>query len=323
MRNVFPSVLILAVFFGPLPPWFPLWLESCRRNPDFDWLVVADADCSGYDRPPNVRFRRMTLAEFGARMSDALGIEAPALTPYKVCDFRPAFWALLDGDDAICEFWGHCDLDVIFGDLRRFITPEILARHDKIFTLGHLTLYRNGDFANRMFQKPHPGLDWRAVLTDPRPRGFDEHIGVGLLWRAHRARLFKDESLVADIDPALARFERVAPFRNDRDQLFFCNRGRVFRIFWRRGRKYAEEFLYIHFQKRKAFSALVPAGTESYVLAPGGFFACAEDDLTPALARRLNPRRRNWKEALHCWRGVLRASRRRAGLIRDFRTAAR
>jgi Family of unknown function (DUF6625) len=318
----FPSIVILAVYFGPLPAWFPLWLDSCRRNPDFNWLVIADADCSIYGLPPNVRVRPMTLAGFGAKMSAVLGVEAPPLTPYKICDFRPAFWALLD-DAQKCDFWGHCDLDMIFGDLRRFITPEILARHDKIFTLGHLTLYRNGDFANQMFRRPHPTLDWRAILSDPRPRGFDEHIGVGLIWRAFRARLFKDESLVADIDPALARFERTAPCRNDRDQLFFYDRGRVFRVFWRRGQIAFEEFLYIHFQKRRTFSAFVPSGTQSYVLAPDGFFACAESELTPELARRLNPWRPSGRDALHRWRRAYRAYRRRCGLVRDLMAAVR
>ena len=314
-----PTVAILAVYFGVLPYYFPLWLESCSRNPDFHWFVLTDADKSSYTLPPNVHWRATTLAEFGNRMSSALGIEMKPASPYKVCDFRPAFSILLDREPARWDFWGHCDFDMIFGDLRKFITAEILSNADKIFTLGHLTLYRNSKFVNEMFRRQHPRLDWRAILADPAHRGFDEHIGVGLIWRAHRDRIFKDESIVADIDPGIGRFERSAPYRNDRHQVFYYDRGRVFRVFWRGERGSREEFMYIHFQKRKAMHLAAANGTESYVIGPDGFFACSPDELSRDLARRLNPFRWSWKETLHRWRCAIRSFRRKRGFVGDFR----
>ncbi len=321
-RAGFPRVVIIAVYFGRLPAYFQLWLDSCRRNHAFDWLVVTDAETAAYDWPANVRARPMTLMQFRARMSATLGLEIHLRSPYKACDFRPIFWTLLEGEERACDFWGHCDLDVIFGNLARYVTIEMLARYDRIFTLGHLTLYRNADFSNRMGLRPHRALDWREILSDPEHRGFDEHIGVGLIWRDHRARMFKDESIVADIDPAIARFERVAPYRNDREQLFFHDRGRVLRVFWRNGRRDEEEFAYIHFQKRRSMTALPPPGTESYVIAPGGFFACDASDLSPDLARRLNPWRPDLRDSFHRWRSAFRSFRRRKGFVRDLRRAA-
>ena len=30
------------------------------------------------------------------------------------------------------DFWGHCDMDLIWGDIRNFITEDVLSKYDKI-----------------------------------------------------------------------------------------------------------------------------------------------------------------------------------------------
>jgi len=223
------SIAIIAVHFGVLPNYFQLWLDSCGHNEKFNWLVFADADLSSYAAPGNVGFRPMTLSGFRERMSDALGFEVGLGSPYKVCDFRPAFSVLLEGEARRYDYWGHCDLDMIFGDLSRFVTADLLARYDKTFSVGHLTLYRNCALANEMFRRPHRAIDWRVVLGDPCHRGFDEHIGVNRIWRESGGRMYEDESHIADIDPGIARFELAASRKNHRRQLFYFDRGHVLR----------------------------------------------------------------------------------------------
>lgn len=305
----FPAVVIIAVYFGELPGHFQLWLDSCGFNGAFEWLVFADADASGYDAPPNVRIRAMTARRFREKFSAALGLEAGLGSPYKACDFRPAYWALLDDEPRSFDYWGHCDLDMIFGDLGRQITADLLGRYDKIFSVGHLTLYRNCPLANEMFRRPHPAFDWRATLEDPSHRGFDEHIGVNRIWRAQDGRFFEDESLIADIDPAIARFERVAPRRNYRDQLFYFDRGRIYRGYSDGAQWRAEEYLYIHFQKRP-MTAMPSRGAERYAIAPGGFFDMPAGVSPRALAGTLNRGSFRWRDTLHRWRAGLRHFRR-------------
>lgn len=310
MRAANAKIIIIAAYFGPLPGHFPLWLASCRRNPDFDWLLLTEAKPCDVELPPNVHWREMTLERAGAIMSQTLGVTTRIETAYKMCDFRPAFWALLEGEERACDFWGHCDLDLIFGQLGDFITPFALTHFDKIFTLGHLTLYRNRAFGNLRFQEPHPKLEWREIFNDPRPRGFDEHFGVGLIWRQWPTRIYADESVVADIDPALPRFERIAPYRNDRAQLFVYDHGRVFRLSWRGEVEQREEFAYIHFQKRKPLRVEVAADSDCFVICPQGFLPFRAHELGPELAWRLNPWRRDGRYMLHRLRGHLRALRR-------------
>lgn len=30
------------------------------------------------------------------------------------------------------DFWGHCDADLIFGDIRKFVTDDILNKYDRL-----------------------------------------------------------------------------------------------------------------------------------------------------------------------------------------------
>ena len=39
------------------------------------------------------------------------------------------------------DYWGHSDLDVIYGDLTYFFKKFNLERYDKFLPLGHLCLY--------------------------------------------------------------------------------------------------------------------------------------------------------------------------------------
>ena len=41
------------------------------------------------------------------------------------------------------DFWGYCDLDLIFGDIRKFVNEEVLNTYEKIYNRGHLTLFKN------------------------------------------------------------------------------------------------------------------------------------------------------------------------------------
>ena len=49
-------------YFGKLPNYFPLFLKSCKANPNFNWIVFTDDD-GNYDYPDNVLKVKMTFKE--------------------------------------------------------------------------------------------------------------------------------------------------------------------------------------------------------------------------------------------------------------------
>jgi hypothetical protein len=309
----FPSVAITARYFGtPLPGNFQFWLDSCGYNTKFDWLFFTDADTSHYSIPANVHIRPMSLDGLTERLSAALGLKITTDRPYKVCDYRPIFWVLLRHERPY-DFWGHCDLDMTFGDLGRFVTAELLAKYDKLFACGHLTLYRNCPEANEMFRRAHRNIDWRDVLTDTRNRGFDEHYGVNLIWQAQRGRVFNDDSLVADVDPSIERFECVPPNRNYRHQIFYFDNGHIYRLYYRKHQWMKQEFMLIHFPRRR-MNVLPFNRSARYVISSGGFYDVSEGNSISGCADRLNPYHFKWQDELHRKRAAFRAWRRNIGL---------
>lgn len=68
------------------------------------------------------------------------------------------------------------DIDVIYGNIRCFITPKILEAHDIItvrhdFLVGYFTIYRNSKKMNELFKQSQ---DYKMVFTSKDHFCFDE-----------------------------------------------------------------------------------------------------------------------------------------------------
>jgi len=171
--------------------------------------------------------------------------------PYKLCDFKVAygeiFSALLSG----YEFWGHCDNDLIFGDIRSFITEDILDRYDRILSRGHFTLYRNSPNVNAIYKEASP--DYKSVFSSPENFCYDEWPGTSRYWRDHLMERFYDAIIYDDIHYLKHHFVTVHKKELDKGRynfLYLFNKGKLYRYFEQDGRACREETMYVHFQKR-------------------------------------------------------------------------
>lgn len=283
------SILLIVPFFGSLPPWSELYFRSCAANPTVNWLLVSDHVFDQGSLPPNVRSRRTTLAALKQQIDAIVGFETVLPTPYKLCDFRPLYGVLFAPEIQGFDFWGHCDIDVVFGDLRRFLPEATLSAHDKVLIHGHLSLYRNNDAANNYFRLEAPGLSYREVFTSSESRAFDEFGGVKPLLDHHHIEFFRNDRCIADIDPCTYKFN-VLWSHNYRRQCFYWEAGRLFRAFWT-GTSYGrDEYAYIHLQKRAMGSASRPLiDADGWYITPYGFVPKPSGQPDVADMRRLNP----------------------------------
>jgi hypothetical protein len=130
----------------------------------------------------NVRFLSLTPEELRQKVSVSTGVQARIGSPRKICDFRPAFGQVFREQLEPFDFWGYCDLDVVWGDLSSLVEDEILSKNDivsvrgDLFLSGACTLYRNAK-ALRTLYRSSP--TWKTVFTDPTHRVFDENFGRG------------------------------------------------------------------------------------------------------------------------------------------------
>ena len=113
-------LLVMTVFFGPLPPWLPLTLYSMEANHGVDFVVVGDAKPPSV-LPKNVRFENIAYDEMQRRIGQLTGKRVKYLNTYKANDIKPLLPALYPSAFEGYEWWGWADLDVVFGNLLKFL----------------------------------------------------------------------------------------------------------------------------------------------------------------------------------------------------------
>ena len=93
------------------------------------------------------------------------------------------------------DFWGYCDLDVIFGNLRDFFTDEKLEKFDKIYDAGHLSIYRNSNEVKKAFMGNETyKVPYKDIFNHKYNCIFDEYYGnnAGIDKFANFLRTFVD-----------------------------------------------------------------------------------------------------------------------------------
>jgi hypothetical protein len=303
------SICLMRWWFGEFPDYMDCVLRSCAANPDIDWLILTD-NRTPRKFPSNVRLKHTNLDELRAQFSAKLGFPVNLPDSHALHTLKPAFGFLFEEQLKGYGFWGYCDFDMIFGDLRKFLREDILAAHEKILGRGHLTLYRNGERANHAFKLDCPGVtNYRDAFQSGEPKQFDEWRGINLIFRYHNIPQFHDEFIVDVLPPTsykIKRFEGTA-IRNYPAQVFYWHKGRIFHAHYNCDRGIVDdEYAYIHFQKRfMPTPRFDPFATDGFLITPDGFFPYEREPLTDADFARYNLER--WRPFPELLRAVRRS----------------
>jgi hypothetical protein len=309
----------VVCYFGALPPYLSCVLRSCAENADVDWLVFSDAPPPVL-LPRNVRWQTATLDGLGRKFSEKLGYSVNLPHPRLLCHFKAAYGFLFEDQLAKYDFWGHCDLDVIFGDLRAFLREDILKFYPKILCRGHLCLYRNSPEVNRYFRLEAPGvITARQAFTSGKAVDltFDEWRGVYAILRYHGIPQFHDEFIVDVVTPTrwkITRFEATA-IHNYPEQVFYWYRGKVYHAHYNCDRGIVDDdYAYIHFQKRGLPAPdFDPFAVNGFLITPDGFFPYNREFLSDADFARYN--RPRWRPRREILRTIVRGIGKRVGLV--------
>lgn len=169
-------IAFVCCYFGKLPWYIHYFLHSCGHNFTIDFFLVTDDERQFSSLPENVKIVRKKLKDICALASQKLGFNVTISYGYKLCDFKPAYGVIFEDILSEYDFWGHCDIDIIFGDIREFITDELLDEYDLIsvrpdWLTGCFLLYRNIHKINSLF---HFSKDYRKVFTCDKHYCFDE-----------------------------------------------------------------------------------------------------------------------------------------------------
>lgn len=253
--------ILIVPYFGKFPNYFQLFLNSCEKNFDYNWLIFTD-DKEEYRYPRNVEVIEISFKELKNIIQKKFPFKISLETPYKLCDFKPSYGYIFEEYIKGYDFWGHCDIDLIFGDLNKFISNKLLEKYEKLFILGHFTLYKNTNNNNKMFMCTYQNDHlYKNYFTKNGNFIFDELFekSINNIYEEKKIGYY-DKIFCADIYTKSSNFRTVEKFDRKTKQyliskyksnLFIYDNGKIFEYYRKNNKIEKKEYMYIHLQKRK------------------------------------------------------------------------
>lgn len=251
----------IVPYFGKLPNYFELFAKTCAFNVDYQWLIFTD-DQEVYKVPNNVKIIHMKFSDLKKQIQNKFNFKICLEQPYKLCDYKPAYGYIFEEYLSNYKFWGHCDLDILIGNLNKFITEDMLNAYDKIFCLGHMVLYKNTKENNRVFMQLLNGQNiHKKIYQTEKNCIFDETYGgrenINEIFLYTDKKVYmKDLSLNFNINHT--KFIRTVfnyktmQFENEKYKkaVYIWKKGSILRMYKNKKELQIEEYPYVHFQQR-------------------------------------------------------------------------
>lgn len=251
------SIAVLTCWYGPYPWYFPFYVHSCKFNPTIDFYIITDNLDEIPNKPDNLIIVYKTLPDIKKMASEKLGFQVSLDYPFKLNDFKPAYSFLFPEIFQGYDYWGQCDLDLIYGNIRGFLTEEIINSYDYLsmrhdYTTGCFSLYRNSEKMKTFFMK---SKDYRFVFSSYESWCFDECSELGYKPLGDRKSIFEFKTDIVSFTHIIKAAEITKEIKAHFDFILFeGNPGKIVfdngRIFYN---KKMEGIMYhlINFKKRR------------------------------------------------------------------------
>lgn len=276
------KIVFICPYFGKLPNYFDLVLESCRYNDTIDWIIFTD-DKTKYKYPLNVKVYYMSFEQMQKYIQSRIPFKIKLNKPYKLCDYRPLYGYLFETYITKYDFWGYCDFDCIFGRIRNFLIDDIFDNNNRILCLGHMSLYNNS--FNKIIKKElyNNILIKKILINNDKSYHFDES-GINLILEKYNQKTYVKKDIIADIYCLSKPFKIIkSSFDNNITELekemtsiigaekyiFDFNNGIVKGYYIKKEKIYSKEYIYIHLQKRPMYKEI--NSVDKYLIIPNKF----------------------------------------------------
>ena len=274
------KVIFVIPYFGKFNNYFQLFLNSCKNNDEYNWLLITD-DKTKYDFPENVTVIYDEFENLKSKIQAKFKeIKISLNSPYKLCDFKPTYGYIFEEYVKDFEYWGYCDVDLIFGKINNFLNLEKLSEYDKIGVLGHFTIFKNSKEIRELFLKDER---YKIVLSSPKSFKFDEEFGedfgesINNIFEKYNKKI-ADLNDFADIYVKSSNFKiinydmknkkyNLAKYRKN---VFVYNSGILENYFLENKKLFLKEYMYIHLQKRK-MKVKINNNNNIYKIIPNSF----------------------------------------------------
>ena len=256
--------LINFYFANKIPDYMPFYLSSVAYNNSIDLYLFTNLNID--NKAANIKIIKTTFNWFSDRIVSTVENEmrkkgindtVEIKSAYKLADFRPTFGLCFQEYLNGYDFWGGCDLDLIFGNIRKYITDDILDKYDKIYEHGHFFLIRNTLECNTAFLDDFDNC-FKGVLHLEKNSFFEEvyekpwlpHGGINSIFKK-RGKLYTNRKAICDIS---FKYNNLIDLKNpsgSNQNIFVFDQGTLYRCSLLKEDVKKQEIFYAHFQKRK------------------------------------------------------------------------
>lgn len=247
------SILLFMVYYGNLPNYFNIWLNTAKNNSTIEFCIITDCIKDPSTLPKNIKLLYLSFEEFKEQIQNKFYFPVSIKNYGRISQFRPALAYIFPDIVKKYDYWGFIECDLIMGDIRAFITDDILENYDKLFKLGHFQIFKNNQKMNTLFmQKARSALNYKFAFRQ-NVLFFEEVIGMHNLANAFKCKTYY-KNVFADIKCYEYMFCR-SPYgysnkHVEKQCLLTYENGKLFCYSIESGKLQKEEILYAHFQKR-------------------------------------------------------------------------
>lgn len=263
-------------YFGKLPHWFQFWLNSCGNNPHIDWLLFTD-DHYPFRYPKNVLVHYCSFEDIRQLAQENFDFEITLHKPYKLCAYKPAYGEIFSEFLSDYDFWGYCDIDLIWGNLEKWLCRKEVFDYDRISHWGHCSLYKNSRENNAIYKIKVEGVNYyKDIYTNASINGFDEECGMNVITRAIGIKEYIIPFI--DVKPSLLSYGLTPTFTSDPflpyvvgQMCFSVNRAELTMFTMVEDDKlFTKDFAYVHLQRRQ-MRIEVNDSVDQFLIVPNKF----------------------------------------------------
>ncbi|MDO5852400.1 MAG: hypothetical protein Q4Q23_07930 [Methanobacteriaceae archaeon] len=265
------KIAIISPYFGELPKNIFLTLESMKNNSFIDWYIYTNEDV--VFAANNIIINNCTFNEFKKIVKNKIGTDIHS--PYKLCDYKVTYGYVFSTILEKYDFWGYCDLDIVFGDLKNVFSEKNMNNNDKILDLGHISINRNIPDINKAFMQTHLiNKDYKKILNSKYIWCFDEryptnHTGINDIIELLGYKIMPNIPICLDTNIQYRNFY----FENNIKLKYNYLEYKKNKLYLKNLSDLKEsEVVYIHLQQKKDMP-IVTENFNHYFITPRGFIA--------------------------------------------------
>lgn len=252
-------IALITAYYGKYPSYFQNWLDCAKHNQGIEFYVITDSSMARYDVPLNVKIIEWNFDEIREKFQKLFPFKIRLKTPYKLCDYKPAYGKLLEEYIIDYDWWGYIDIDIIFGDLYKFLSSYLQDDYQRIGRNGHFSIFKNTEETRTIFLKSFPFMDVykpKEVYKSGHFFAYDEmgggHFRFGITHGMEQSgiKMADLSEHVADIYITRMDFSSSRGGVEFRNEVFKWGNGILEEMHMDDGHIISSEIMYVHFQKR-------------------------------------------------------------------------